>query len=278
MTMLLPRAFVSRFAAATVLCAGMGLNASAFAKDFEVWLVDQSNSNGKTFGGSIHIYDGDRLHGKDAASAAPSEVVDLSGATAAMCVASTGAAAVRPHMLFFDSTHRHAILSFVTSGHVVIFDAARRSGYSAANGPNTPAPVRLYSDDGRERDAHGLAVMKRERFIWVLDRIQNVAEVFDTATGVNVQTVDLNLGGPAGLAPDLADVSPSGNRVFVSLRGPNPLSGDPHASTGSTPGLAVIQVQAQGARGVLKAVVPIHNIDAAGIERADAHGIRVRLK
>ena len=418
----------------------MGLNASAFAKDFEVWLVDQSNSNGKTFGGSIHIYDGDRLHGKDAASAAPSEVVDLSGATAAMCVASTGAAAVRPHMLFFDSTHRHAILSFVTSGHVVIFDAARRkpvaclrtspgaggarqahaavpapddsfilvanqngklleridshfasnsfswnaaatidlascvtpnrqpcqdaasrpdnapivalvdssctlgfvtlrggglfvvdpratpmrivaeydratvhgngfagaqaanamfinsgggtpanqiefdvyafalSGYSAANGPNTPAPVRLYSDDGRERDAHGLAVMKRERFIWVLDRIQNVAEVFDTATGVNVQTVDLNLGGPAGLAPDLADVSPSGNRVFVSLRGPNPLSGDPHASTGSTPGLAVIQVQAQGARGVLKAVVPIHNIDAAGIERADAHGIRVRLK
>ena len=29
--------------------------------------------------------------------------------------------------------------------------------------------------------------------------------------------------------------------------------------------------------GVLKSVVPIHNIDANGIERADAHGVRVRL-
>ncbi len=29
---------------------------ASFAKDFEVWLVDQSNSNGKTFGGTIHIY------------------------------------------------------------------------------------------------------------------------------------------------------------------------------------------------------------------------------
>ena len=151
MTMPLPRTFVSLFATATFLCASMGLHSSAFAKDFEVWLVDQSNSSGKTFGGSIH-------------------------------------------------------------------------------------------------------------------------------TGANVNTVDLNHGGPAGLAPDLADVSPSGNRIFVSLRGPNPLSGDPHASTGSTPGMGVIEVNEHGARGVLKAVVPIHNIDAGGIERADAHGIRVRLK
>ena len=440
MTMPLPRTFVSLFATATFLCASMGLHSSAIAKDFEVWLVDQSNSSGKTYGGSVHIYDGGRLSGKAAASTSPMEVMDLSGATSAMCLASNGAAPVRPHMLFFDSTHRHAILSFVTSGHVVIFDAATRtpvaclrtsagaggarqahaavpapddsfilvanqngklleridtdyasktfslnafatinlatcltpnrqpcqdagsrpdnapivamvdssstlafvtlrggglfvvdpratpmqiiaeydrstvhgngfggvqaagamfvnsgggttanqsefdvyafplSGYSASNGSNTPAPVHLYSDDGRDRDSHGVAVMKHERFVWVFDRILNVAEVFDTATGANVNTVDLNHGGPAGLAPDLADISPSGNRVFVSLRGPNPLSGDPHASTGSTPGMGVIEVNKHGARGVLKAVVPIHNIDAGGIERADAHGIRVRLK
>ena len=152
------------------------------------------------------------------------------------------------------------------------------SGYSAANPPNTPAPELLYSDDEGERDSHGLAVMKHERFVWVLDRVQNVAEVFDTETGEHINTVDLNIGGPEGLAPDLADVSPSGNRIFVSLRGPNPLSGDPHASTGSTPGLGVIEIRKHGAHGVLKSVVPIHNIDAGGIERADAHGIRVRLK
>ena len=440
MTMHLPRPFAALLAGATFFCAGIGLHSPASAKDFEVWLVDQSNSNGKTFGGSIHIYDGDRLSGKAAASTTPMEVMDLSGATSALCLTSTGAHPVRPHMLFFNSTHGHAILSFVTSGHVVIFDAATRapvaclrtaagaggarqahaavpapddsfilvanqngklleridtryashtfslnaaatidlatcitpnrqpcqgagsrpdnapivavvdssstlgfvtlrggglfvvdpkatpmhiiaeydlgtvhangfaggqaagamfinsgggtpahqsgfdvyafalSGYSAANGPNTPAPVHLYSDNVRERDSHGLAVMKHERFVWVFDRILNVAEVFDTATGANIDTVDLNQGGPAGLAPDLADVSPSGHRVFVSLRGPNPLSGDPHASTGSTPGMAVIEVKEHGARGVLKAVVEIHNIDAAGIERADAHGIRVRLK
>src|SRR5215207_5115348 len=73
---------------------------ASFAKDFEVWLVDQSNSNGKTFGGTIHIYDGDDLNGKAAASATPTDVLDLSGATPSVCLASTGANPVCPHMLF----------------------------------------------------------------------------------------------------------------------------------------------------------------------------------
>ncbi len=73
-------------------------------------------------------------------------------------------------------------------------------------------------------------------------------------------------------------MSPDGDYVFVSLRGPNPLSGDPHASTGSTPGLGVIRVAEQGMNGELEYVVPIHNLDADGVERADTHGIRVRLK
>jgi hypothetical protein len=81
-----------------------------------------------------------------------------------------------------------------------------------------------------------------------------------------------------GGSPDLAAISPSGNRIFVSLRGPNPLSGSPHVATGSTPGLGVIQVTQGGRAGALKSVVRISNIDAAGVERADAHGIRVRLK
>ena len=78
--------------------------------------------------------------------------------------------------------------------------------------------------------------------------------------------------------PDLADISPAGNRIFVSLRGPNPLSGSPHAATGSTPGLGVIQVNQEGRSGQLKSVVEISNVDTTGVERADSHGIRVRLK
>jgi hypothetical protein len=78
--------------------------------------------------------------------------------------------------------------------------------------------------------------------------------------------------------PDLADVAPAGNRLFVSLRGPNPLTGDPHVATGDTPGLGVVQLTDGGRSGALKAVARISNPDGAGIERADPHGIRVRRR
>jgi hypothetical protein len=412
------------------------------AEDFEVWLVDQSNSLGKAYGGTIHIYDGSDVKGGDASSATATDVLDLGGATAGLCLTQTGANPVRPHMLAFNSTHSHAVLTFVASGHVVVFAAATRTpvacvrtsagaggqrqahaaqptpddahilvanqngkrvdrittdyatntfvldatldlangvtpngvpmefaerpdnapilvvpdatsalafvtlrggglfvvdptstpmqivaeydrttvrangfggveangrmyinsgagaastnpsefdvyrfpltGYAASNPPNTPAPAVVYSDDtvppAHERDAHGLAATRHHRYVWVLDRPQSVAEVFDTASDAHVNTIALSHPCCDHPAPDLADISPSGNRVFVSLRGPNPLSGSPHAAVGSTPGLGVIQVTQGGKGGLLKSVIPISNIDTEGVERADAHGIRVRLK
>ena len=423
---------------------GLTVATPGSARDFEVWLVDQSNSFGKTYGGTIHIYEGSDLNGRDASSATPTDVLDLSDATAALCVTQTGANPERPHMLFFNAAHSHAILSFVASGHVVVFEAATRTpvacvrtsigaggqrqahaatptpddsyilvanqngkrvdrittdyatntfvldatldlangvtangvlrefagrpdnapilvvpdatstlsfvtlrggglfvvdpttmeilaeydrttvhasgfggievnghmyinsgagdehtnpsefdvyrfplaGYAAANLPNTPAPVVVYSDDtvppAHERDAHGLVATQHNRYVWVFDRGLRVAEVFDTssrrARRPHVNTIALAHPLSDRPTPDLADISPSGNRIFVSLRGPNPLSGSPHAATGSTPGLGVIQVTSRGKHGVLKSVVRISNIDTAGVERADAHGIRVRLK
>lgn len=448
------------------------------ARDFEVWLVDQSDSFGKTYGGTIYIYEGSDLNGRDASSATPTDVLDLSGATAALCFYQTGVNPVRPHMLAFNATHSHAILTFVVSGHVVIFEAATRTpvacvrtsvgaggqrqahaaqptpddayilvanqngkrldrittdyatntfvldatldlangvtpngvprefagrpdnapilvvpdatstlafvtlrggglfvvdptttpmeilaeydamtvhangfggieangrmyinsgagaletnpskfalyrfplaGYAASNPPNTPAPVEVFFDDtvspSRVRDAHGLVATKHNHYIWVLDRALGVAEVFDTrrlqrkrararASDAHVNTIALAHPLSDDLTADLGDISPSGNRIFVSLRGPNPLSGSPHAATGSVPGLGVIQVTQGGKGGVLKSVIRISNVDpelalrpeqqvcsggdsqarmsniyAAGTERADAHGIRVRLK
>ncbi len=436
----LRRAFVPLLATVTLLYASTGISPAAPARDFEVWLIDQSDVNGQAFGGTIHIYDGNDLTGEAAATAPPAEVLDLSGDTAALCMASTGANPVRPHMLSFNSTYGHAILTFVASGHVVIFNAQTRApvaclrtsagadgerqahaatpapdgtyilvanqngkllerietdyaaetfamnpeatidlatcvtpngaacedpdlrpdnapivpivdsssrlgfitlrgggmfvvdptttpmqilaeydrttvnsngfagveaagamyvnsgggsstqvhgfsvyrlpltGYSTAHAPNTPAPEVVHANDEGGHDSHGLVLTGDGGFLWVLDRTQNVAEVFDTGTGSHINTIDLDIGAPAGLAPDLADASPDGNYVFVSLRGPNPLSGDPHASTGSTPGLGVIRVAEQGMNGELEHVVPIHNLDADGVERADTHGIRVRLK
>jgi hypothetical protein len=57
-----------------------------------------------------------------------------------------------------------------------------------------------------------------------------------------------------------------------------PLSGDPHAATGTTPGLGVVQVRHDGWTGFVKAIAPISNVDLGGVERADAHGIALRRK
>jgi hypothetical protein len=430
----------------TVATPSLTIATPSSTRDFEVWLVDQSDSFGKTYGGAIHIYEGADLSGDDVSSATPTDVLDLGGATAARCLTETGTNPVRPHMLFFNAAHSHAILSFVASGHVVIFEAATRTpvacvrtsagvggqrqahaatptpndayilvanqngkrvdrittdyatntfvldasldlangvtpngvlrefagrpdnapivivpdansrlafvtlrggglfvvnpttmeiladydrttvhasgfagieanyrmyinsgagdahtnpsefdvysfpltGYDASNPPNTPAPVVVYSDDtvppARERDAHGLvATTKHNRYIWVFDRALRVAEVFDTLRLQQRRVRHVNtiaLAHPLSdvPTPDLADISPDGHRIFVSLRGPNPLSGSPHAATGSTPGLGVIHVTQGGSGGVLKDVVRISNIDTAGVERADVHGIRVRRK
>ena len=156
------------------------------------------------------------------------------------------------------------------------------SGQTSAPCPNTPAPVVVFSDDtvlpADERDAHGLVATNHRRYIWVFDRSRSVAEVFNTSSDKHVNTIALEHPSSEHPTPDLADISPSGNRIFVSLRGPNPLRGSPHAATGSTPGLGVIQVTQRGKSGQLKSVVEISNIDTSGVERADTHGIRVRLK
>ncbi|WP_431473331.1 hypothetical protein [Ornithinimicrobium sp. W1665] len=93
----------------------------------EVWLVDQSNTDNTSapsFGGRIYIYDGSDLRHDTAAAQA--EVVELSAATADLCREATGVTPVRPHMIYFNATQSHAVLSFVASGHVVIIDASTR--------------------------------------------------------------------------------------------------------------------------------------------------------
>jgi hypothetical protein len=67
---------------------GLTVATPGFARDFEVWLVDQSDSFGKTYGGTIYIYEAADLTGavrgtrghksrrsRDASSATP-DVLD----------------------------------------------------------------------------------------------------------------------------------------------------------------------------------------------------------
>ncbi|MFG1704141.1 hypothetical protein ACFLIM_13205 [Nonomuraea sp. M3C6] len=151
-----------------------------------------------------------------------------------------------------------------------------RSGYSASNPPNTPPVQRLYDDDSPERDAHGTAVSAWERHVWVGDRDGNVAEVFDGRTGARVNTVRLTSPFSADPTVDLFASSPDRAWVFASTRGPTPLSGDPHSSHGTDPGLLIVRMTDEGRAGQVRGLIPITNVDAAGAERADAHGIRVR--
>ena len=414
---------------------------------FEVWIADQSDTR-PGFGGQLLIYDGSRLMEKHAARARPIARLDLGADTADLCRAATGRNPVRPHMILFNNEHTHAVLSFVASGHVVIFDAQRRKplncfettvgstgtrqahaaypspdgsyilvanqngkrleridtnfrtntfvhnpaatldlmtcttpsgqpcehpdlrpinwpicpfvdsssrhgfvtlrggglfvvdaratpmtivaeydkstvkgngcgaievgrhvyinsggspvnvsstdphhpalygfdvyrfparGYSQANAANTPMPELLLSKSGMS-DSHGVAATHENRYLWALDRHADVAEIIDVRSGKWVNTVDLAGGVSDNPAPDLVDRAPGGDRLFVALRGPTPLSGDPHNATGSTPGLGIIQLTHGGRSGRLVAVVPLTNAMQQPGQAPDAHGLRVRVR
>lgn len=154
----------------------------------------------------------------------------------------------------------------------------RHRAYHPENPPNVPARQVIAHDDSVPRDAHGVTKTRNEKYVWFFDRAGNVAEVYRASTGAYLRT--LNLADPdisADPTPDLADTAPDGRFIYIAARGPLPLSGDPHASTGSTPGLLVLELLQDGRTGAVRGLARITNVDTGGVERADAHGIRVRL-
>ncbi len=423
-------------AAALPVTSSLAHNPSERKGDFEVWLLDQSDTTADG-GGTLYVYQGHDLDGHQASNAVP-QVIDLGGAARDFCIAQTGTAPRRPHMMFFNETHKRAIISFVLTGHVLFLNAKKRTlvgvvdvgaqahaavpspddtfvlvadqggkklhridtdyatdtytldpaatldlagcttpnglpcedaalrpdnapicpdfdesgqfafvtlrggglfvvdtwatpmaivaeydkatvhpngcggvhvdgkiyidagGGTAANPlesdlyafpmdafsstpnpPNTPAPTVVFSRDGLGFvDSHGIALTKKDRFLWIADRAANRIVVVETATDQVVNEIDLAGQVSADPAPDLMERSPNGNRVFMALRGPIPLTGNApgvNNAVGSTPGLGIVRVKQGGREGVFEALVPIsHVVD--GVERADPHGIAVRVK
>lgn len=401
----------------------------------EVWLIDQSNSNGLMYGGTIHIYQNPDIESSNI------ELIDLSEETSKLCFQETGSNPVRPHMVVFNKQETHAILAFVASGHVVIFNADTReplrcfrteegvdnirqahaiwpspddsyllvsnqngkkfekiytnyetntfsqditatlnlatctapsglpcqypglrpdnapicpfiptsgfpayvslrgggmlvvdpyttpmsiiseydqgtiprdgcgfieaSGWVYGNGGganpanqdgwnvyrlpmggpdiydptlpiNTPFPQTVSRDDvSRPRDAHGVAKTNDEKYVYFFDRAANLVEQYFASSAEYVETYDLKSEFSLDPTVDLIGESPDGDHFYASMRGPNPLSGDPHASTGTTPGMLILNVDRQG-KVTIKDSRFINNFDSSGIQRADAHGIRVR--
>jgi hypothetical protein len=146
--------------------------------------------------------------------------------------------------------------------------------------PNSPAPLVVFDHQAMGSvDSHGLLLTKHDHYLWVADRAANTVIVVDPGTDLVVNEIELAGKVSDDPAPDLFAISPPGNRVYVTLRGPNPLTGNNSVvnnAKGSTPGLGVIHVTHGGLAGSLQTIFPISNVDAAGVERADPHGIAVR--
>jgi DNA-binding beta-propeller fold protein YncE len=425
-------------AAVVVSCVATLVEASG-RSTYEVWAIDQSNSPGRTYGGTLHIWDGHDIENPHRAARARSEAIDLGGAAAALCMAKTGANPVRPHMLAINAAQTHAIVSFVASGHVLFMNAATRApidcirtsvgaggarqvhfaipspdetyvavanqngklferidtdyatntftlataavidlancttpngapcqdaalrpdnapicpvidstgqytfvtlrggglfvvdarqtpmqivaeydrdtvhpngclgaevrgkmyldsgggtptnlyeadlytfpstGFSASNPPNVPAPVVVFSEDVEHADSHGATLTRRGRYLWVADRGRNFLWVVETESDTVVDRILLEGDVSADPTPDLLMLSPNGTHVFTSLRGPNPLTADPHVSTGTTPGVGILRVLENGRWGRFEAIAPVSNVDADGVERADVHALAVRV-
>jgi hypothetical protein len=150
--------------------------------------------------------------------------------------------------------------------------------FSPANPPNVPAPTVVFSEDVMDADAHGATLTKHLDYLWIADRGRNFLWVVDTATDQIVNRIPLAGDLSADPTPDLLATSPNGSHAFMSLRGPNPLTADPHVSTGSTPGLGVLKVTESGRNAKFEAIARISNVDAGGVERADAHAMTIRRR
>ncbi len=137
--------------------------------------------------------------------------------------------------------------------------------------------VKLVSQrDDQFADSHGMASVGR--YVWGADRAGNNVEIIDTVSNLSVGAIDLETTANADPAPDLMDTAPDGQYVFVSLRGPSPLTGndkDAHNAMGTIPGVGVIHVDEDGRVGHYKGQATVSN-QRDGKETADVHGIAVR--
>jgi hypothetical protein len=157
-------------------------------------------------------------------------------------------------------------------GHDVYSFELDQFGRKPARVANTPAANLVYSrdDEGVPVDAHAVAQTEHGRYLWWGDRTQNDVVVVDPRRNREINRFELTGPLSADPAPDLFDLSPRGEYMFSSLRGPNPSSG--HEAFGSTPGVGVIDVRRDGRSGRLVGVARVGGVRGT----PDPHAIRVR--
>jgi hypothetical protein len=165
------------------------------------------------------------------------------------------------------------------------------------------------------RDAHDLAGTVDGKYVHVIDRIQDVLDVFDTNTDEHVGTyslrtksgaIDDNEAGACNDASvtdggdefdvnnptsDFISPTPDGKYMMLSTRGPAPVSAG-HSAQGSCPGVGIVELKDGGTSGALVGVFrsvntipdnleiisPAGGVPYSGKERSDVHDVVVIKK
>ena len=156
--------------------AALILDAKPTTAETHTGVGDRSNRIlGKTFGGTLYIYDGNRW-----SAAAMRHMPSPNGSTSVSpwprCAREDGRQPCRPHMLAMNASQTHAIISFVASGHVLIMDAPTR----------TPiACIRTSGGAGGARQVHLAIPSPDETYIAVANQNGKLFERIDTDYSTN---------------------------------------------------------------------------------------------
>jgi hypothetical protein len=147
---------------------------------YEVWAIDQSDSPGKTYGGTLYIWDGHELekrrgvrnHDEDHdpegfdplrwLRPATSERIDLGEEVSALCLARTGANPVRPHMIAVNPAQTHVIVRQRAVGRSDARSALRFAQWQSrlrvfARADSADGSACLYRHDPGDRRPQGAA-------------------------------------------------------------------------------------------------------------------------
>ncbi len=242
--------------------------------DFEVWAIDQADTSPDD-GGLLYIWDGADI--SDNPSEAEAEVIELAQAAAeAGCPV-----ARRPHMLLTNHTEppSHVIISNVGSGHIFFVDVESKEIVGCVGGAG---------------NAHAAVATPDNSMVIVDDQNgQNLRKVHtdyasnsvDLQTHEVVRTQSLARPWSTDPKPDIADIV--GDRMFIALRGPKPLTAIPTLeSAARTPGVAVLKVHTNcnsfdwDPKDIAPMVSPHTTTlsDGTVVTSADPHGLEVVLR
>ncbi len=143
----------------------------------------------------------------------------------------------------------------------------------------------IKEEDANGIDTHGFWYTTDGEELWALNRETNNGVVIDPDTDEVIEDIDA-FGEDTGDEPETSDApdilwsSPDGQWMFSTLRGPEPVSGGPHAATGVTPGFSVLDTETKEIDQVVEPV-DLDDFDEEDFEDEDVptpdfHGIGVR--